>query len=507
MKKYTDQEFLYRQTPVNYDGIAKFTSIKGNTLGWNQLVKNCNFANGTTDWYGASATISASNGVCRVTIGNSAWNNDLRQNMVFVPNHKFLFSCDYQISSARVGELVITIGDSNRGTTRLPNTTAKTHFVSFLNPTELGTSRIRFSTASDQSSNNGEWYEVSNVYLIDLNQMGLDSITDPSEFTSLFPLPFYDFNQGTLIPFSGNGIKTVGKNLLPLPIAETKNGITLTHNDDGSITLKGTSTGNVYFDFSTNFDSSKYEGCLFTCRTSQTTLSGVLCRISQSNRVSIQEFYINSETEVQDNGEGLYFAIRIASGTVMPTDGYTLYPMLRMPSQDLTFEPYTETTTDLPISNYFPNGMNGINDVHDELTPTKAITRFGRVDLGSLNWNYSPGFKRFYTNNAIANAKTGTPNYLIAGYSIDNDIWVADGKDKVMAINSSGILYMRNLAYTDVSTFANAVSGQYLVYELATPIETPITTEDSNEALSLLMGKSVSSNNAKQMIDIITKGE
>ena len=37
MKQLNDQYFNYRQTPVDYDGVAK-PSIKGNTLVWNQLV-------------------------------------------------------------------------------------------------------------------------------------------------------------------------------------------------------------------------------------------------------------------------------------------------------------------------------------------------------------------------------------------------------------------------------------------------------------------------------------
>ena len=32
-----DQEFLYRQSPTEEDGLAKITDIKGNTLVWNQL--------------------------------------------------------------------------------------------------------------------------------------------------------------------------------------------------------------------------------------------------------------------------------------------------------------------------------------------------------------------------------------------------------------------------------------------------------------------------------------
>ena len=54
--------------------------------------------------------------------------------------------------------------------------------------------------------------------------MGLDSITDPSEFTSLFSLPYYDYNTGTLLSFNGTGLKSASEDeskedTLTLPVA------------------------------------------------------------------------------------------------------------------------------------------------------------------------------------------------------------------------------------------------------------------------------------------------
>ena len=41
------------------------------------------------------------------------------------------------------------------------------------------------------------------------------------------------------------------------------------------------------------------------------------------------------------------------------------------------YEPYVSNEKVLPIADYFPNGMNAIGDVKDELTPTEAIQRIG----------------------------------------------------------------------------------------------------------------------------------
>ena len=46
----TDQYFTYRETPTTVSNKARIKTIKGNTLVWNQLVQNGNFADGTTNW-------------------------------------------------------------------------------------------------------------------------------------------------------------------------------------------------------------------------------------------------------------------------------------------------------------------------------------------------------------------------------------------------------------------------------------------------------------------------
>ena len=98
MKKYTDQEFLYRQTPVNYDGIAKFTSIKGNTLGWNQLVPPLpamSAQNGTLSVADNVATITSSSNVTYLGISKSGSSIALPKG-----GHKYLLTCEFKSSKA-----------------------------------------------------------------------------------------------------------------------------------------------------------------------------------------------------------------------------------------------------------------------------------------------------------------------------------------------------------------------------------------------------------------------
>lgn len=114
-----------------------------------------------------------------------------------------------------------------------------------------------------------------------------------------------------------------------------------------------------------------------------------------------------------------------------------------------------------------------------------TVTRkYGIVDLGTLNWVYYTGATNpiFYAD--ISNGKqysgsmeaeiicqkyakypmsVGAPQFSTAG-------------DKLIGVNPESAVYatrllVRDTAYTDAATFKTAMSGVYLVYELATPTE------------------------------------
>ena len=56
--------------------------------------------------------------------------------------------------------------------------------------------------------------------------------------------------------------------------------------------------------------------------------------------------------------------------------------------------------------------------------------------------------------------------------------------DKTVAVGSSGRLYLRNDSYTTASDFKTAMSGVYLVYELATPTTETADAFQSPQAVS-----------------------
>lgn len=97
--------------------------------------------------------------------------------------------------------------------------------------------------------------------------------------------------------------------------------------------------------------------------------------------------------------------------------------------------------------------------------------KYGIVNLGELDYTYVSGANsRMATtiqnakdidNNIVANLIT--PKYLA---DTKNNIY-AHSKDKTIGIGPNGSCWIYDTSYTDAEIFKTAMSGQYLVYELA----------------------------------------
>ena len=501
----TDQTFLYRESPTQESGNARLRRIKGNALGWNQLQ---NGISATTTSSGVTFTKTDDT---KLTLSGTSTQSVTRRfnvdhAMSIVSGHKYLLRSNH----ANVTGIRMALYQNNWASGITTSGLAD----------EIITATMTSNTARFCVQINSAGVVTDGVTLIpqlfDLTQMGLD-ITDPSEFTSLFPLPYYDYNQGTLIPFSGNGIKTVGKNLLDFYVDYGVSGsnVEITLND-GVLNVKNTSSGTykgVRWDF--YLPKGNY---VFSCDAQI---------VSGSNTIDVFDM-THSATRLarlnENTTSGLkqiafsvseYIQVRIIVYCVFGTSGLGESNIsnlqLEFGSTATDYEPYTESTTDLPISTYFPTGMKRAGNAYDELTESKAITRVGSVDLGTLNYAYNSANNRFQgpmpSDYKIPVSATEKENLLCAKYETNNNPLLTDAGNGITGYQGSSYIFIRDTAYTDPTAFKASLSGVYLYYELATETETPITTEDANEALSLLMGKSVSSNNAKQMIDIITKGE
>ena len=184
--------------------------------------------------------------------------------------------------------------------------------------------------------------------------------------------PIQDLH-GQESPYPPGGGKNKCKTLTT---AVTDNGITVTPNADGTITLKGTASAHTYIDLDTSFNSTLYAGYIFTGLPSTGTwnTTSVCLRISsQNDRVSIQDvsrsggvYYNNT---VEDNGSNLRLAIRIVNGYECPSGGLKLDLMLRASTESDTFAPYAN---ECPITGH--TGCNVVVDGKNLLDNTAVKT-------------------------------------------------------------------------------------------------------------------------------------
>lgn len=477
-----DSYFTYRESPTEEDGLAKITDIKGNTLVWNQLVQNGNFADGTDNWTGASATLSASNGELTVTIGG-AWNNDTRQNLSLVAGHKYLGCLKAKSDTITSGVIFGQFGTQANITFARATTLSPTYqtIVGIATINE-SSSMIRCTLSGSGSSYIGQSYTIKDVMLFDLTQMGLD-ITDPSDFTSLFSLPYYDFNQGSLLSFNGNGIKTVSKNQFDTQVVTTSYaGLVLTKTQG---TIRAVYSGgsqyagfNFYGSpvFTDTFLKGKYRLSFDVKGLDTQWIIGLRRGVSflgggQAPAISNDGHY--SFTIDAEANPNCYLSFARTGNKTTAYDVTFSNIQLELGTTETPYTPFEEQTISLPISQYFPDGMDGVGTAHDELGNSGYVKRMWQVDLGSLAWNYSNGV--FISTTGVGKTQVAHSDPTIVcplytakkvGYNVD----YAD-EDKVIWQHPNSSLRVRDSAYTSATAFKTAMSGVYLRYELATPLE------------------------------------
>lgn len=130
-----------------------------------------------------------------------------------------------------------------------------------------------------------------------------------------------------------------------------------------------------------------------------------------------------------------------------------------------------EKTRNIDISKYFPDGMNGVNGIYDEITSSKATKRFIEVDLGTLSWEYQSSNQRFTTPGLRTLIKppsstSTTPNAICLQYSIRPFNNTTNKSIAFYQTNAGPYTYIYDSDYTDASILKAALSGVKLVIEL-----------------------------------------
>ena len=489
----TDQEFTYRQSPTEEDGLAFVKNIKGNTVKFNQqvdisVVPSSSVINGIT-YDKQTSEIKAT--------GTASANSTL-----------FISGSNYNIYNFINGHAYYLKGCPSGGS-------SSTYYMSWsLSGSDYGSGRIARAT----SDITGYIYAriisgvtVNNLsfkpQLFDLTSMGIDDLTTPTQVeewlsTHIGLLPYYAYNQGSLLSFNGNGIKTVGKNFVNVDLellkvrnsSGTWNGNEYTHQgvtfkvnltSEGyidSVVANGTATANANLNLmrllrpSTFFNKPiTMSGC--PSGGSSTTYRMTLQMQTSPYTVVGHDYGNGLNTTIPDNDEDYQAIIRVISGYTC--NNVVFRPMITFQGENQTYEPYTSSTLSLPVSTYFPNGMNGFDGYYDVLTENKAVKGIDALDLGIKNYSIgnrntdNTGYTFWFQDRTMF--QSAVP-IRCAKFTQNNNVLNWESLKVNECLTSSSGYFVLCADYNDVASLKNALQGVYLYYPLVTPTETSFTT-------------------------------
>lgn len=188
--------------------------------------------------------------------------------------------------------------------------------------------------------------------------------------------------------------------------------------------------------------------------------------------------------------------IQVTSG--VSASHAVFYPMLRLATEtDPTFAPWENKC---PISGYEGVEVETADSATDPTQSRTASVTFGQtvyggrsdfteggtddeleiVDLGDLTWTFGSTANYQFTSSVLADAVNTTDfttdGVYCEGYEVNNQAYSQYAKAHCRGIRNKTIVIV-NDAYTDATTFKNAMAGIKLTYPKATPttIATPKT--------------------------------
>lgn len=474
-----NQYFTYRESPTPVDGLAKIKSIKGNTLVWNQNCYSFSALRSTL-----SSTVNSQTDItCTALSDQTSFGIIIRDNegyFNFISGHTYLLSMN--ISEITVNNFSRISPESTMNPQNLARETGR--YTTICTPTASGPKSILCYLSGTTTTS--DKFKFNSVQIVDLTILNDSRITDYDSFRTYYPLSFYPYNSGSLLSFNGNGIKTVSKNQFDTQVVTTSyQGLTLTKTQG---TIRAVYSGgsqyagfNFYGSpvFTDMFLKSRYR-LSFDVKGLDTQWTVGLRRgasfLGGGQAIAIYNdghYSFTIDTEANPN---CYLSFARTGNKTTAYDVTFSNIQLELGTTETSYVPYTSSTLSLPISTYFPNGMKSALTVYDELTPTKAITRIGSVDLGSLNWEYNESYTLFIAR--ISDMKETNEKNIICSIYQTVDYWInteqwANNNMIVARGGNDNLLRIKNTSYNSAYAFKTAMSGVYLFYELATPVELP----------------------------------
>ena len=412
-QKLIDQSFVYRESTAEHDGLAVLDTIKGNTVKFNQLVQNGNFAD-TSNWNtepNVNFTVASNIG----TFISTTASNGIYQVFSFT-THKYYVRAKGKVSENNTRINFVFYRSAIGTVYHTFSTTGWEDIKGIVTPTEASTSYLYIYL----TNKTGVTTDLQNIQIFDLTSMGKENYT-VEQFeqwlNTFYSLSYYDYNPGTLLSFNGTGLKTVGFNQWD---EEWEVGALTNSGELDSTNWRRTTSFIRVFPNTEYYISDPCKNGRYAYYDADKN-----CLVSDSNG-----FTTNLIT-VPNNCYYLRITIASSYGT---TYNHDICINISDTSKNGTYEPYTSNTLSLPISTYFPTGMKDIpnTDVYDELTNSKAITRIGSRAYQSGDESDTS----VITDGTTTYYALATPASQDISIDLTYPIW-NNGTEQILPVNSS----------------------------------------------------------------------
>lgn len=454
----TSEIFLFRDSAGGKsirNKSALISSVKGNTILWKQMIngmKTVENVDGATTFYDVNSDEFVVQNISRTSgYTSGSTRGELTPRFRPVIGHKYALVSDKDYPG--VGLHSYMLGFKKTNTIFTANGSDYVNFrldrtFDFVNICPVG-EEIRF-----------------HLNLFDLTEM-FGAGNEPEsivEFKRIYPASHYPYSEGLIRSMKVSAIKTVGFNQFD------KDACVGGYISDDTGTIESSSEYSVS-DFIRVMPNTEYY------------LKDVC---NGANHITYA-FYGSALNCISTHSINIGNAANVSSGIMTPSGA--CYLRVVVPNayinkcnvnlrhsriRDGEFEEYAEYTRSIPeILEYFPDGMNSVGAIFDEIDDTKAIKRLGMVDLGSLLWHSDSSRQCFYA--AVDNLKP-LGIATCARYSCVNTESIEDKQLSTNNYYGTGKIFVKDSSFENANDFMTGISGVYLVYELKDPVVSPLTT-------------------------------
>ena len=175
----------------------------------------------------------------------------------------------------------------------------------------------------------------------------------------------------------------------------------------------------------------------------------------------------NTTFTTPPNTKYIRFCMSVAYGTTYNND-----ISINGSATDTTYHAYVVPTL-APVSLGTVYGGE-VECVGGEVTKTDEI-----IDMGDISWTYSGGVFRGVISDGVILTQANIIDFVCSCYLVkgsgNSGKWTSDNLVCWHGTGSSCYIYVNDTNYNDADVFKTAVTGQKLVYKLATPTTAQIT--------------------------------